>query len=412
MPALRSPRGQSTLEYVGVVTLVATVLLVAAPLAGAPDVGRAVAAKLRLGLCLVAHDVCTTAGARASGLEPCVVDGREEGRAATVTFTVLGTGLGAGWTGSRASDGSFTLVHRFDGHEGVTAGVGVRSERGVTATAGAELRATGAVSAGYRFADEAALRRFLAFGPVERLRAPVQWRAYAAGAAAEAAAKLAIEPPIELPLGRPGSGGRTATFSPQDIGDLAAGRVAGFATAETRVGPGDELTITGTLRAVGPSGTVVLLGSADAGASTWSVALTRVGGVSRRLVLRRESTSRGGRRAAQDTATLDLGDPADRAVADALVHASPRDMRTALAAALTRAEAAGRRELAVYDVADSTSSHGVEVRLPGLALGVGYTHTKVARHLVTAKVRDGSPAGRERFDCLSAARAGGRARIP
>ena len=67
----RPTAGQASLEYVAALALLAALFVVAAPAVGAPDVPRAIVAKLRLGICLVANDVCSARAAKDAGLAPC-----------------------------------------------------------------------------------------------------------------------------------------------------------------------------------------------------------------------------------------------------------------------------------------------------------------------------------------------------
>ena len=63
----RPTAGQASLEYVAALALIAALFVVAAPAVGAPDIPRLVVAKLRLGICLVANDVCSDAGGEGGG---------------------------------------------------------------------------------------------------------------------------------------------------------------------------------------------------------------------------------------------------------------------------------------------------------------------------------------------------------
>ena len=67
----RPTAGQASIEYVAALALLAALFVVAAPAVGAPDIPRLVVAKLRLGICLVANDVCSAQAAKDAGLAPC-----------------------------------------------------------------------------------------------------------------------------------------------------------------------------------------------------------------------------------------------------------------------------------------------------------------------------------------------------
>src|SRR4051812_6578893 len=88
--ALRDRHGQAALEYLAVLAVVGGALLAGGAALGAvPGVGGRVAHTLRLGICLVAGDVCRRSDARAAGLAPCTVAQALRGRGATLTVASI-----------------------------------------------------------------------------------------------------------------------------------------------------------------------------------------------------------------------------------------------------------------------------------------------------------------------------------
>ena len=63
----RTTAGQATIEYVAALALLAAILVLAGPAVGAPDVGKLVYGKMRLALCVVGGDVCSSAQAARDG---------------------------------------------------------------------------------------------------------------------------------------------------------------------------------------------------------------------------------------------------------------------------------------------------------------------------------------------------------
>jgi hypothetical protein len=165
--------GQSTVEYVAILTLVAVVLAlaVAGAAAFAPGVGNAVVAQIRHALCVVTGRSCVaTAAAR-----PCVIRtaGDERREAISIGFVRLGAGRVV--LRERLSDGTLRLTVLHEGRAGVTAGHGSGARvrvGGVGMSVGAHAQATvmGLVGAGQVFevrtAEEAdaILRRLRARG--------------------------------------------------------------------------------------------------------------------------------------------------------------------------------------------------------------------------------------------------------
>src|SRR4051794_40206289 len=153
--------GQSSLEYVGLLTLVGAVLALGGPLVGGSGIGAEVARVVRTGICIVGGDVCRPADARAAELSPCTLADARRGGGGGLTIFSVRIGENHHWTVARRSDGS-VLVTRDDGDEaGGSGGLGLELgalRLGVDAS----LSLTGASGASWEFRDTAAAARFLA----------------------------------------------------------------------------------------------------------------------------------------------------------------------------------------------------------------------------------------------------------
>jgi hypothetical protein len=153
-------RGQASLEYVGVVALVAVVLALAAALTAPPDLARSVGTQIRRALCIVAGGDCLEPG----GPRACVVRSLERRRDARADVLFL-----------RLSDGRVVLREvRSDGTVQVTvtqgagaAAAAVLGGRAAAGDRGAELTAEGGAGVRAAFArtfvrpDEASADRLI-----------------------------------------------------------------------------------------------------------------------------------------------------------------------------------------------------------------------------------------------------------
>jgi hypothetical protein len=205
-------RGQSTPEYVGVVTIVALALGLAGTVA-APDIPRTLAHHLRVGLCIVGGDVCRSGDAARAGLRPCVLTAREAGQHTSVTLATVTYGVDDDMVIERRSDGSARVSFARRDQGGLKAAVALRlgPHVNVEAEAGAAVGWTSGNA--WEFRDEAALSRFLKRSRLEPghftregIPAPAErFRAVSGSAAAEAGARI-------LGLGQPlaNGGGRAA----------------------------------------------------------------------------------------------------------------------------------------------------------------------------------------------------------
>ena len=102
--------GQASLEYVGLLALVATALAVAAPAAGLAGVPAEVAKVVRTGVCIVGGDVCRASDAEAAGLQPCTLSDRRRGGGLAVTVLSVRVGGDHQWLVAQRSDGSVAVT--------------------------------------------------------------------------------------------------------------------------------------------------------------------------------------------------------------------------------------------------------------------------------------------------------------
>ncbi|MBA2515518.1 MAG: hypothetical protein H0V26_14520, partial [Solirubrobacterales bacterium] len=71
-------RGQASIDYVGILAVVALILGAAAAAVGAPWLAPRVASGIRHGICVVSGALCTAREAREAGLAPCPIKRRSD----------------------------------------------------------------------------------------------------------------------------------------------------------------------------------------------------------------------------------------------------------------------------------------------------------------------------------------------
>ncbi|HEX2410995.1 MAG TPA: hypothetical protein VHJ39_07505 [Solirubrobacteraceae bacterium] len=371
--------GQATLEYTGVLALVAVALATAGMALGLDGVGQALAAGVRTGICVVANDVCRASDAEAAGLSPCTLRERSRGGGATVVLASVRLGGDDRMTVASRSDGSVLVTQAHDRAVGASTGLGIEAS-----PLGLELGVEGkyelVVGSGsaWELPDAAAARRFLAAPPESR--GPPTWRFGQADSVlgAEAAVKAGglkltgVEATARAAAGsRVGRGRRTL---------YVRGRVDGPV--------GSLWTPLGPQRVEGPTTGDVI------------VEITRERGELRELAFR---TAEPGPRSEviETVGRLDLRDPENRAAVAPLLRwrapwppAVARDLR----AAAVRTVKAGTVERAVYGVTDDSVDLDIELRL-GLALGMDAERVDIERRLLRASAWTPGSRERERVDC-------------
>jgi hypothetical protein len=376
--------GQATAEYAGLLALVAAALLGTGAVVGVSDVGDAVAAGIRTGICIVGGDVCRASDAAAAGLEPCTVGERSEGGGATVSIAWVRVGDARGWTVATRSDGSVLVTRTRERKGGGNLGIGLEaSPIGLDLGVEGKLDVTVTSGATWEFPDAAAASRFLA-GHSDV--APT-WRFGQAGEVltGEAGAKL---------------GGATLS------GIEASARAA----AGVRVGRGRTTLYIHTRLDSGATVWLPRHAAQVAGPTTGDVMveLTYEHGVFRDLAFR--TVAPGGLRGhvVDTVARLDLRDPANRAAAAHLITRRlpwPADVAHELRALMLYTVQRGTVERAVYEVRDESSEFELAARL-GQELGLQLEDVKVQRRLVAASAWTPGSQERVREDCVRLGSAG------
>jgi hypothetical protein len=404
-PPPRPAAGQASLEYVGLLALVAAAFAVAVPAAGVAGVPARVAGVVRTGVCIVGGDVCRASDAAAAGLRPCTLS--DERRGGGLAVTVLSVRLGGDhqWLVARRSDGSVAVTKVARDDVGVSGGLGYELgplKAGVEGEAGLRV----AAGVGWEFPDAATARRFLAaahYGVSGAIaRWPAAWRSGEAGLAASGWAGLGVVASGEKGAARGGSSG------PGDDGGALESPVTGIevsaeAALGARIGRGST-TLYLRAETTGPETTGVLDGVLDAGPRGPVVAeYTRDRSGPRELAFRVSARGAREHEVVETVARLDLRVAANRAVAAKLLrHRAPWPPSVAadLRAALLQAVRTGTVERSVYAVEDGSRSLELAGRL-GAEVGVEAGYSNVDRRLVEASAWTAGSQERAREDCIA-----------
>jgi hypothetical protein len=357
--------GQASLEYVAALSLVAAVLVIAAPAVGAPSLASGVARAVRLGICVVAGDVCTRGEAAAAGLPPCELDSATRGYDARLTLFSIELGTKDVLTGVRFSDGSVSLAWSKSGSLGGSGGFGIESSL-IDVGVDGGLRAKVTAMRGWRFADEATARRFAAGLPAsaaDERRWPAAWHTVEGGVDAEAGARASVR---GLDLAELGIASE----------DLAGARIARDGTT----------TLYLAVSLDGPEGGVPGFPTVGRGKASAIEELTIGREGPRSVALRTVVPGARGSRLAETVYRLPLhgGSP-------------PPPWEIAERA---RREGAVERNRYAYSDASRGASGAIAL---GIELGADVEVVDVRRTLVDATARTpGSARERSRFDCLDA----------
>ncbi len=390
----RTTAGQATIEYVAALALLVAILVLAGPAVGAPDVGRLVYGKLRLALCVVGGDVCSSAQAARDGLAPCPMRSDLTGHA--VSVTAFSVEVGHRWTllVTPQSDGTVTIVRTGSGTVGAATGVGAGFsagpvEFGLGVSGGAQARVQAAF--GWTFKNQAAADRFLRHATLnsagEIAGYPPSW------VSVEDAAELSDSAGLD-------AGVRGSKESGQVIG-VAGGMSGAIGARKTRDG---AYTLYGRATFEGGDVSLPLMPSTGPGQDDWLVEYTFGRDGARELAFRHGDMTDGGRRLTETVLRLDLRDPANRAAAQPLLGLDwpwPRSAKERVAAVLARIRTDGTVETSVSEVADDTA--GVAGSIAGeIKFGGSAKRIKVHKTLVSATALTGGPYERERLDCVPA----------
>ena len=386
----RTTAGQATIEYVAALALLAAILVLAGPAVGAPDVGKLVYGKLRLALCVVGGDVCSSAQAARDGLSPCPMQSDLTGH--EVSVTAFSVEVGHRWTllVTPHSDGSVSVVRTGGGHVGAATGVGAEFRAGpVTFDAGVGAGARGRVQAafGWEFKDHAAAERFLEHATFNSagqvVGHPPTW--------------VSVDDALELStMFGLQAGAKGARESGQLVG-FSGGLGGAIGGRKTK---GGLYTLYGRATLDGGDVTLPLVPSIGPGREEWVLEYTFGHGRARELVLRHGEPSRGGKQLTETVMRLDLREPANLAVVAPLLDGGFPSAKANFNALLARIVSDGIIETTVSSVQDDTTgvsgSLADEIKFGGEAKRIN-----VHKQLVSATALTGGPYPRERFDCAA-----------
>ncbi len=398
--------GQATSEYVALVALVAVVLALAAGLTSG-GLGSHVLAGLQRGLCRVAGTPCPRAIVPRADLAPCPLLRSDRIERLSETIAALRLGTSTTLAAARGSDGRVTITLANGSDVGAELGVGVRLGLGRSSLGG---RAQGSIAAtwtsgrSWTLPGDAAARRFVAtYGAkgtiggrfVDELRSRCSLLCDALG----------WDPHAQLP--EPDEtyeeGGESAVLSAAfglagEAGATFAGllgrRVArdGATTWYVRLDEGGSARL-GPLALAG-SGGATLSYTLDAAGRPATLAIQRVGELGAGLhALAHDGSANASAdarlaRLVELDATLDLREPANRAVAGALLDGlhERRLLAGGLDALAARIAARGQLDRRTYAVARSASALGATLGL-GVELGGGFERTTSGLRLLSAETR-------------------------
>jgi hypothetical protein len=339
--------GQASLEYIAVISLVAALLLLAAPAVGAPSIADTVARGIRIGLCVVDDGICTREDAMAAGLPPCQLDLATRGYDARVTAFSIELGSRDTLTGFRSSDGSFSLMWSASGSLGVAIGADLPF---VPVSRDGAARAKLTAARGWTFPDEATLRRFIAGMPksaANQARWPAAWHTVDGSVQAEAELKT-------------------------KAGNLDLEKLDG------------TVTVYASMNFEGPEKTWAAMPSTGPGKESAVIEVTLNGASPRSVALRVTAPSEQNSRLTETVYRVPL---------NGLLPPPPRKIPD-------QARFFGTIERNVYSYSDSTRGISGEVAA-GIKLGADAKIVDIRRTLIDATAQTpGSDKERSRFDCL------------
>ena len=400
------PRGQASLEYVGVLALVAVVLGAAVVVTDAPDLARAVGTQIRRALCIVANGDCLSP----RGPVPCITGATEDRRETSGEVVVLRLADGRVVLREQRSDGSVAVtVAQSDAvGAGLTFGGDLKLGR-VDVAASGEVQ--GQVRGGYT-------RRFVRSdgASADRLIAELAERDWPFGGVGRELARLATggaeDGPVpderEYALGHEISG-EAALDALGLVGAEADG--LGARTIGVRVSPGTgERTVVLRVDAEFGSALNLLAAGLDAGAAGSTQAaltfdrdrhpvrllLSQFGGVRGSAHL--DSLESGGGDRVEVEQRLELADPTARADALAALRGDP----SAATRTARRFAADARTDVRVYGTSREESSTGGRLGF-GVSAGFEQVRSLERRHLVRAYAREGGQGWGPNLECQLAA---------
>ena len=386
-PRRGSCTGQASAEYAALLTLVAVALAGAGTVPGVADVPRRVVHAMRVGLCVVAGDVCVPADAAAAGLPPCLTGERLTGDGLALTVLSLHLAHRGLLTVARRSDGS-VLVTRIEDHalgamSGIAADVG---------DVGLTLDASGTY--------ELSLARGRA------------WLLPSAGAAAGLVAALRRgDEPRPPPTWRFGDlGGELAgALGATAVRSLTAAEASAGGSAGVRVGRG-QTTVYVHVHLDGRAPLLDLprpLGTASdaphgGGGGPIVVAISRDARGLAEISFRRAEPGPHPGEVVETVGRLDLRDAGNRAAVEPLLGTRlpwPPRVTASLRGVVRRTAQVGTVERLTYALTDR-SEHSSASLAAALGLDVQRSSLDVRRRLVEASAWTAGGPERRRVDCL------------
>ncbi|MBB4664475.1 hypothetical protein [Conexibacter arvalis] len=404
--------GQAANEYVALLAIVASVLVALVALSSG-GVGSHVLAGIQRGLCAIAGSACPRAVVERDRLAACPIERRVSEERLSETIASVKLGSTGTLTAVRGSDGRVTVTLSDGSAAGIEGGAGAWVALG--RRVGEEAKAGAALVWGsgrsWTFPDAAAAERFVArYGNKATMRGKLLDEVRAACSILCDALGWRPHPQLPEPDEVHAEGGAMATLSGAfgigGGGDASAVvgrrvrrdgettwylRLSGKATAELGLPGAEAVTAAGGQALLSyrldAAGRPLALGVTVAGEAAGRGAL---GGEGRRRAVRgggKASSNRGG--IVELEASLDLGDPDDRAAAAALLDAL-RSKPTALprrAAALgARIVQRGQIDLRRYAVTTDGTRFGGELAL-GVKVGGSFERSTKGLTLLGAATR-------------------------
>lgn len=429
---MRSDRGQGTVEWVGLVAAIATLVFAGAALAQAPFVGHTVTRQFTRAFCIVKGGDCHR------DQQPCTVAGEVNGSGLTVSVAFVDIGGSRTVVVERRSDGT-ALVTVIDGDSAAVraaAGIGVdMALGGRTIAVGGSVAASVAASAlGGRSwllrspADvDRLLRNVSAHGPRPggRLARPRRGRqlaplpdpdirydevqtVFAGSVGVDVGRKHGGTTPLSL------GGGLTTTNTSGARIDRRTGErtvyLMGFRDYDGEASLFGHGT-SGTHRSGTQEQYALVF---DAAGRPVSLQISTISAGLPPIAEAFGGMLRGSGKHAPDTyevtAHLDLTDPANRAATAAMLAAT-RDRRTgplpeAVRALGDRVFRHGTVEVRGLSSTDGSGSYGGSVSVPGVKLGAKFDRARLSSRLVTAASRGVDGEWLPRDDCIGRPGAG------
>lgn len=392
MRTQRPTTGQASTEYIATIALIAVVMVLAAPVVGAPSIASAVVKQMERALCVVGLDICDAQMARDAGLAPCPLGSEMSGHEASATWRFIELGGRNTITVTPNSDGTVSVVRAVSASGGVGAGGPLGVSAGPLAfglSADGTARTRVQYARGWDFPDQATAGRFLEHALRNSFSTddwPPTWQS------AEDAREVTIAG--GLSVGGEGFSERGDVFT------VAASGSAALGLKSTTAG---VFTVYGRVALDRPEYALPFEPSKGFGRAEGVVEVSFDRDAPREVAVRVNRATAMGDRLSETVMRLDLRDAENLAFARSLLRVPypwPGQMRDDFARLLARMASHGTIERIESAVEDD--SGGVSGSL-GKLVGGGYKRIKVSRSLVSASARAGG-FERRRLDCQVASK--------